>query len=328
VPVKILGALGKVLVSAGVLVLLFAAYQVWGTNIQTDQAQRELDREFDELVRQRAANAENSTTTSTTEAPTIGSETTVPPVTTPAEPAPDIVAPATGELVGRISIPDIGLKNFKFVQGTATEQLKRGAAHYTATPLPGQRGNAAIAGHRTTYGAPFSNLDKIAVGDEIVVETIQGTFTYKAIGTRIVAPSEVSVLESDGRNLLTLTACHPRYDLRQRIVVQAELQGDVVPELAGQEEATTTPDRGDGDAIDLDGDSGTLGAADIPWVQLALWGTATAAVWFLAWVLARRVLGERRRALRWSPYVVGLAPFIFCLYFFYENLSAAMPASY
>jgi sortase A len=319
--------LGKVLVSAGVLVLLFAAYQVWGTNIQTDQAQRELSDEFDELVRQRAAAAENSTT-STTEAPAIGSDTTVPPQTTPAEPAPDIVAPATGDLVGRISIPDIGLKNFKFVQGTGTEELKRGAAHYTATPLPGQRGNAAIAGHRTTYGAPFSNIDKIAVGDEIVVETIQGTFTYKAIGTRIVAPSEVSVLESDGRNLLTLTACHPRYDLRQRIVVQAELQGEVVPELAGQEEATSTPDLATEQPADLDGDSGSLGASDIRWVQLALWGTATAAVWFLAWVLARRVLDGRSRPLRWAPYVVGLVPFLVCLYFFYENLSAALPASY
>jgi len=325
--VKILGGLGKVLVAAGVLVLLFAAYQVWGTNIQTDQAQRELDREFDELVRQRAASAENSTTT-TTEAPTIGADTTAPPVTKPPEPAPDIVAPATGELVGRISIPGIGLKNFKFVQGTATEQLKRGAAHYTATPLPGQRGNAAIAGHRTTYGAPFSNIDKIAVGDEIVVETVQGTFTYKAIGTRIVAPSEVSVLESDGRNLLTLTACHPRYDLRQRIVVQAELQGEVVPQLAGQDDAATTPDLGGEAPADLDGDSGTLGASDVRWAQLALWGVATTAVWLLAWALAKRVLADRGRPLRWAPYVVGLAPFLVCLYFFYENLSAALPASY
>jgi sortase A len=322
--VKILGALGKVLVAAGVLVLLFAAYQVWGTNIQTDQAQRELADEFDELVRKRAAAAETTTTTS---APPVGSDDTAPPQTLPPQPAPDIVAPATGELVGRISIPGIGLKNFKFVQGTATEQLKRGAAHYTSTPLPGQRGNAAIAGHRTTYGAPFSNIDKIAVGDEIVVETVQGSFTYKAIGTRIVAPSEVSVLESDGRNLLTLTACHPRYDLRQRIVVQAELQGQVVPELAGQEEAMATPEPNDAPA-DLDGDAGTLEAGDVPWAHLALWGAAAALVWLAAWALARRVLAGRGRPLRWSPYVVGAVPFLVCLYFFYENLAAALPASY
>jgi sortase A len=322
---RILGALGRVLISAGVLVLLFAAYQVWGTNIQTNQAQHELDDEFDELVRRRAAAAE---TTTTAPADPVAD---VPPVTTPATPAPDIAAPAEGELVGRISIPDIGLKNFKFVQGTAVEQLKRGAAHYTATPLPGQKGNAAIAGHRTTYGAPFSNIDKIEVGDEIVVETIQGSFTYKAVGTRIVAPSEVSVLDDDGRNLLTLTACHPRYDLRQRIVVQAELQGEVVPQLAGQDERAAEPDPTDGttdEAATIEGGSGSLESSNVDGAQLALWGAAAALVWSAAWLLASRVLGDKGRTLRWAPYVVGALPFLVCLYFFYENLSAALPGSY
>ena len=105
-------------------------------------------------------------------------------------------------------------------------------------PLPGQAGNAAIAGHRTTYGAPFGEIDKLLPDDEIIITTIQGEFVYKVVeqgeghGHLIVAPTAVEVLDQDFSehpNRLTLTACHPKGSARQRIIVVAELAGEPAP---------------------------------------------------------------------------------------------------
>ena len=111
--------------------------------------------------------------------------------------------------------------------------------------MPGNPGNAAIAGHRTTYGAPFHNIDQLAPGDEIIVTTLQGEFRYEVLpqptdevddsgepvmrGNFIVAPSQVEVLDDFGDNRLTLTACHPKYSARQRIVVVAQLVEEPAP---------------------------------------------------------------------------------------------------
>ena len=91
--------------------------------------------------------------------------------------APRTSAPAEGEPIGDIRIPVIGI-NQVVVEGTNTPDLRKGPGHYIGTPLPGQAGNAAIAGHRTTYGHPFYNLDSVKVGDPIVLTTLQGIFVY------------------------------------------------------------------------------------------------------------------------------------------------------
>ena len=107
--------------------------------------------------------------------------------------------------------------------GVALSDLRKGPGHYPNTPLPGQLGNAAIAGHRTTYGAPFFRVDELAAGDEIIVTTVQGTFRYLVTEIKIVKPTDFSVLDPSPDATLTLTSCNPRYSSRQRIVVKARL---------------------------------------------------------------------------------------------------------
>ena len=127
-----------------------------------------------------------------------------------------------GRPAPRIEIPKIGVDKI-VVAGVALSDLRKGPGHYPNTPLPGQLGNAAIAGHRTTYGAPFFRVDELAAGDEIIVTTVQGTFRYLVTEIKIVKPTDFSVLDPTPDATLTLTSCNPRYSSRQRIVVKARL---------------------------------------------------------------------------------------------------------
>ncbi|MEJ7583667.1 MAG: class E sortase [Acidimicrobiales bacterium] len=237
--VRALGAVGRFMITTGVVLLLLVAYQLWGTNLQTNRAQDQLRSEFEARLARAAATVE-ATTTAPSTLPGDGTEPTpTSPVTGPPRTTPPEVAAATGPIdegtpLGRISIPSIGLSDFYIVQGTTVAQLKRGAGHYSESPLPGQKGNAAVAGHRTTYGAPFHNIDRVVSGDLVMVETFQGRFRYEVTEQRIVSPSDVSVLEDRGDNRLTLTACHPKFSAKQRIIVFAELVGNPVPKLPGQ----------------------------------------------------------------------------------------------
>ena len=129
-----------------------------------------------------------------------------------------------GQPLGRIRIPRIGLSRV-WVEGTGTGDLKRGPGHYPSTPLPGAPGTVGIAGHRTTYGAPFRTVDKLRARDRIVVEMPYGTFTYRVERTRIVAPTATEVVRRVSYDRLVLTACHPLYSAAQRIVVFARLDG-------------------------------------------------------------------------------------------------------
>jgi sortase A len=128
-----------------------------------------------------------------------------------------------GHPLGRIRIPKLGLSKV-IVQGTGTSDLKRGPGHYPSTPLPGAPGTVGIAGHRTTYGAPFRTIDKLGAGDRISVEMPYGTFTYRVERTRIVEPSATEVVRRVKFDRLVLTACHPLYSAAQRIVVFAKLE--------------------------------------------------------------------------------------------------------
>jgi sortase A len=129
-----------------------------------------------------------------------------------------------GQPLGRIRIPSIGLSSV-VVAGTGTSDLRLGPGHYPGTPLPGARGTVAIAGHRTTYGAPFRKLDKLSKGDRIEVRMPYGTFTYRVEQRRIVAPTAIWVTRRKSYDRLILSACHPLYSAAQRIVVFARLIG-------------------------------------------------------------------------------------------------------
>jgi len=129
-----------------------------------------------------------------------------------------------GDAVGRVRIPEIGVSTV-VVEGTDGGSLRRGPGHYPETPLPGIRGTVAVAGHRTTYGAPFRDLDKLEKRDEVAVEMPYGRFVYRVEESRIVDPSATWVTRRVGYNRLVLTACHPKYSAAQRIVIFARLQG-------------------------------------------------------------------------------------------------------
>jgi sortase A len=129
-----------------------------------------------------------------------------------------------GDAMGRIVLPRIGVSDV-FVQGTGTGDLSKGPGHYPATPLPGEPGTVAIAGHRTTYGAPFRRIDKLRPGDKIELRMPYGLFTYSVERTKIVPPTELSVIDRVDHDRLVLSACHPLYSAAQRIIVFARLDG-------------------------------------------------------------------------------------------------------
>jgi sortase A len=134
-------------------------------------------------------------------------------------------AVATGDALTRIKMDTIGI-DVVVVEGTTMSALRAGAGHYPQTPLPCEQGNVAIAGHRTTYGKPFHNLDMLKPGDPIVLETPIGSCTYKVVRTLVVLPTDTHVVDPTPTPMLTLTTCHPKGSARQRLVVQAELQGE------------------------------------------------------------------------------------------------------
>lgn len=194
-PRRLLRLLGTALVLAGVAGLAVAGYQLVWTSRSTGEAQHALQRELTpELARDRSGAAR----------PT----------------APDV-----GDPVALIRIPRLGTDwRFVVVEGAAKDQLAKGPGHIPGTALPGQVGNVGIAGHRVTHAHPFYDLDQLRPGDRVVLRTTDGRFTYTVTGSRVVAPTEVSVLDArPGQRLLTLTTCHPRYSARQRLVVQATL---------------------------------------------------------------------------------------------------------
>jgi sortase A len=344
---KVLSAVGRTMITAGTLLLLFVAYQLWGTGIRTAQAQNRLD---DELAEQLAAADEareaaatststtssTSTTTTTVEDPTV-TTTTRRQAPSTVDTLPEELLPQPGAAVGQIVIPAIGV-DWTFVEGVSVANLKDGPGHYPTTPLPGQAGNAAIAGHRTTYGAPFGRVDELAPGDEIGITTVQGTFTYLVETTEIVSPSQTEVLNADHWDFdgdpatlddtLTLTSCHPKYSARQRIIIGARLVGPPVPPFPRDAPIASNPgEDGEPDetgaVIAFEGDAGDLSGDRAGAWPAILWGGICALIWGAAWVV-----GRRRRSLKWPAYVVGFLPFMIALYFFFENFSRLLPANY
>src|SRR4051812_35886801 len=128
-----------------------------------------------------------------------------------------------GHAIGRIDLPTLH-RRYVVVQGTNTTSLRKGPGHYPKTPLPGQGGTVAIAGHRTTYGAPFRTVNKLKPGQEIDLQMPYGKFVYNVEKIQIVPPTALWITKRvPGRERLVLSACHPLYSASKRIVVFARL---------------------------------------------------------------------------------------------------------
>jgi sortase A len=138
----------------------------------------------------------------------------------------------TGEAIGRIRAPAMDGLDMVFVQGTDTASLEKGPGHYPETPFPGQGGTVGIAGHRTTYLAPFRHIDSMKHGDRIVLEMPYATIVYRVQKTEIVDPTDVGVVKYVGYERLVLSACHPVYSAAQRFIVFARAVGELLSRRA------------------------------------------------------------------------------------------------
>ena len=128
-----------------------------------------------------------------------------------------------GKAFGRLQLPTLH-RHYVVVQGTDAGSLRKGPGHYPKTDLPGQGGTVAIAGHRTTYGAPFHSVNKLKAGQEIVLEMPYGKFHYRVEKTQIVPPTALWITKRvPGRERLVLSACHPLYSAAKRFIVFARL---------------------------------------------------------------------------------------------------------
>jgi sortase A len=293
---------GKILIGAGVLVLLFTAYQIWGTAIQESHTQNALR---STLI---AETNDQQIQHALAEAAAINKLPTGPPVT-----APRTADPGEGAPVGDIRIPKIGV-NQVVVEGTNTPDLRKGPGHYIGTPLPGQNGNASVAGHRTTYGHPFYNLDGVKVGDPIVLTTLQGIFVYDTTKTSVVSPNDTTVIKNTFANILTLTTCNPRFSAATRLIVQAKLAHSQLFPNQGLPAGRLVTDPKSGDLA---------GNSNVGLTQTLLWG-------FLVLVLLGAVLytAWRFRRQRWMIWGVGTVGMLVLLWFFFGAISPLLPASF
>jgi sortase A len=205
---SIIASIGGLLVGAGAVILAFVLFMTFGTALIQGSHQQSLRTEIERVL------------------PAPGHTVPGPPRTI----AP-VAPPPLGAPVAQIQIPAISL-NMIVVQGTAEPDLEQGPGHYVGTPLPGEPGNVAIAGHRTTWARPFYNANALVPGDPIIVTTNRGVFTYSVRRVFIVDPSDVSVLKPTATPSLTLTTCNPRFSASQRLIVRAVLTASSVTPVA------------------------------------------------------------------------------------------------
>ena len=207
---RVAGWSGEVLVTVGVLLLLLAAWQLWWTDVVADRAQvqivQTLEREFARG--------------------------------TPSPVGDDGIPAAIGRdgAFAVVRVPRFGDDYVRPVlEGTERPMLALGVGHYVGTAGPGQVGNFALAGHRTTYGRPFHDVDKLVDGDRVVVETAAEVHVYEVTSREIVRPGDVEVIapvpgepgDAPTQALLTMTSCHPKYSATERFVVHGRLVASV-----------------------------------------------------------------------------------------------------
>jgi sortase A len=206
----------------------------------------------------------------------------------------------------------------------AENDLQRGPGHYPQTVMPGQDGNAAIAGHRTTYGAPFFSINQLGIGDKIsVTDTAGRTFTYTVSERpQVVSPNDVAVLDPTSFAELTLTTCNPRFSATSRLIVVARLTSR--PPLPATPPATTpvtaTPTTA--------GRSGSLAAADTlgggngkAWPPAIAYGLLVV----LLWIGARLAINRTRRWTRAGAFAGGIVVCLVPLWFCFENVVRLLP---
>jgi sortase A len=219
------GVLGELLLTGGVVLLLFVVYELWVTDLLAAQDQ---DRLASRLHQQWSAAAPSASGA-------------VPAAVTP---------PRVGQPFAFLHIPRLGSGYARaVVEGAAQEQLAQGPGHYQGTAMPGQIGNFAVAGHRVGKGSPFLDLDTLRPGDPLVVETAGGWYVYRVLGDpatgsvedasgipgqEVVQPADVGVIApvpddpaaaAPTRAYLTLTTCNPKFSARTRLIVHAVLDG-------------------------------------------------------------------------------------------------------
>lgn len=198
-----MGVLGELLLTLGGLVLLFVVWQLLWTDVVSDRAQARtvtsLEQDFADATR---------------------------------DPAGATGTRIGGDAFAVVRIPRFGRDYERpLVEGTSAAELARGLGHYVGTAGPGEVGNFAIAGHRTTYGKPLAEIASLRPGDEVIVETAAGESVYAVRSHTIVRPWESEVIApvpgdraaKPTKAMLTLTSCHPRFSAKQRYVVHAEL---------------------------------------------------------------------------------------------------------
>jgi sortase A len=137
-----------------------------------------------------------------------------------------------GEPIGRIEAPSMDGLDAVIIEGTNSADLQKGPGRYPGTSFPGEGRTIGVAGHRTTYGAPFRHIDSMSVEDEITVEMPYATFIYEVEKTEIVDPSEVEVVRNVGYERLVLSACHPLYSAAERYIVFARLTRVLIADSA------------------------------------------------------------------------------------------------
>jgi sortase A len=201
----LLRGIGQLLITVGVVVLLFCVYELKVTNVYTDHEQNKLEKALSHEWVQPARQGP------------LG---------------PELPPSARGSGFARIYLPTLGRDQVHVVvEGVGKPDLKKGPGHFPGTALPGQLGNLVISGHRTTYGAPFNRLDELHRGDPIVIETKAAFYTYSVQRIFVVKPTAIGVTypvpdhlgAAPTQRLLTLTTCNPKYSARQRLVVRAVL---------------------------------------------------------------------------------------------------------
>lgn len=204
---RLIGWVGELFVTAGVLLLLFTAWQLWWTDVTSNRVQAATVTTLEQDFRERPTSA----------------------------PTPSVVVPKelrSGKAFAIVRIPRFGTDYARPVlEGSSRDILKEGVGHYVGTALPGQVGNFAMAGHRTTYGRPFHDIDTLQVGDRVVVETATDFFVYQVSESEIVLPTDVEVIApvpgepaaSPVTAVMTMTSCHPKYSATQRFIVHGTL---------------------------------------------------------------------------------------------------------
>ena len=316
--------LGFMLIALGLLMFLFVGYQLWGTGIQEAQSQNKLESSFKSFLNEN------------------GLEKPEPGIPSPIR---EPIFVDRGDGVFLIQMPTINVTKY-VVAGVETADLKKGPGHYPSTPLPGELGNSAIAGHRTTYGEPFRHLDDLEIGDPIIItDLFNRAFTYTVTAQQIVEPSDTWVTATTDPNkaTLTLTTCDPEFSAKRRLIISAEMDLEI-SEIAASPAATYTRSSPPEPSTDnpspttepaiknpapqptFEQESDTLSQgwfSDLSAIpHTAMWSLAELLVLCGAWQVAKKF---RNRLI---GVAVGFAPFFVVLYFVFENINRLLPPNF